>query len=180
MASDHPTRTDLTAECVRRILDYDPETGVFRWRHRPDARREWNTRYAGKVAGTAKPGRLTSYIRLNVGGRLYYAHRVAWLIVHGEWPEDQIDHVNGDGADNRIANLRPASNAENLRNRGKTRGNEAGAKGVCWDAWARRWKASITVDGEHRHLGRFDTPEEAHAAYARAAQEHHGEFHRVD
>lgn len=91
-------------------------------------------------------------------------------------PRTQVDHINGDRLDNRRANLRLATHAENLRNRGAQRNNTSGYKGVFWHERARRWRAVIWVDRRRHLLGYFDNPAEAHAAYCRAAHELHREF----
>ena len=87
-------------------------------------------------------------------------------------------HISSDRSDNREANLREADRSQNMRNRGATKRNSTGLKGVCWDAGKRKWLAQIKVDGRNKHLGRYDTPEEAHAAYIQAAMREHGEFAR--
>ncbi len=194
MAATHPTRHDLTAEQVRALLDYDPETGVFRWRPRPasmftsgqktaeHAANIWNSRYAGKIAGGVScEGRSTPYWCIDINRRHYYAHRLAWLYVHGEWPPEQVDHIDSDGLNNRIANLRLATRSENCRNSRTPRTNTSGLKGVSASGCANgRWRARIKISGREHHLGTFDTPEEAHAAYAAAAREHFGEFGRSE
>ena len=179
MASPHPTKTDLSAEYVRRLLDYDPETGAFFWRERPGesiAVRLWNARFAGQAAGTVvkKPGKNTSYREIGIDGDVYRAHDLAWLIVHGEWPSRRLDHRDGDGLYNGISNLRPATNSQNIANSRLRKDNLAGFKGVS--SAGRRYRARLRHQGKSRHLGCFDTPEEAHAAYMKAAREMFGEF----
>ena len=177
MASTHY----ITAAELRSALHYDPLTGVFTWREKPEKPKWWNTKYAGKVAGgQGTSGRNTTYLTIRIGGRRYYAHRLAWLYVHGEWADGVIDHINGDGLDNRIANLRLASNAQNLANRGRQKNNASGYKGVHFEAWTGRYKARIQHGGKSYNLGRFDTPEEAHEAYKKAAAERFGEFARAE
>jgi hypothetical protein len=88
----------------------------------------------------------------------------------------QIDHQNGNGLDNRRENLRIATNAQNLFNRGPQRNNSSGFKGVCFHKQAQKWKAEIAFRGQRKHLGLFTTPEDAHAAYIAAATQLHGEF----
>lgn len=155
MKTDHT----LTAARLRLRMSYDEATGVFRWRD--------TGRVAGYPAGAA--GRLQIY----VDGVARYAHRLAWLYVHGEWPDGQIDHINGDKHDNRIANLRVLpGTAQNKQNQSRAyRNNRSGMLGVSRDG--SRWRARIMVDGKSKTLGRFDTPEEASAAYRRAKAELH-------
>ena len=177
VASKHLTRTDLTAEYVRSILDYDPETGAFRWRARVDAPARVNTRFAGKVAGSVM---INGYRCISISSVRYYAHRLAWLHYYGEWPALPIDHRDGDGLNNRIANLRLATMSQNLANTGSRKSNKSGFKGVSWDKRKGKWKAEITKDGKSSFLGYFDLPAEGHAAYIAAAKRLHGEFARAE
>lgn len=94
------------------------------------------------------------------------------------WP--LVDHINGDGLDNRRANLREATNAQNMRNKGLYRNNSSGFKGVSWQKECRKWQAGIRLDGTRRHLGLFLVAEDAAAAYDEAARELHGEFARLN
>src|SRR5712671_2076486 len=110
----------LRAERLRALLDYAPETGLFYWRVRR------GSAAAGREAGTLAPG---GYPVIAIDRALHYAHRLAWLYVHGEHATGEVDHVNGDPADNRIANLRQCSRRENARNM-RVR-NATGFKGVC-------------------------------------------------
>lgn len=165
---------ELTAEYLREILDYDPETGAFTWKLRADATPQWNGKYAGKPAGSHDTS--TGYHQLSINGIFRYAHRAAWLYTFGEWPAQQIDHINGVGSDNRISNLRLASHTENMRNTRKRADNTSGFKGVSHAKHAKRWRAKIQSHQKQRYLGCFDTPEEAHAAYCKAAAELYGEF----
>ena len=166
-----PTISDgLTPLQLRSALDYDPETGVFRW--------AINLRRikAGTQAGHRCP-RL-GYVLLGLYGRLYRAHRLAWLHVTGYWPEGDIDHINGDGYDNRIANLRVATRTENNGNMRRPKHNTSGLKGAYWDKRAGKWLAQIKHRRQQHHLGFYDTAEEAHAAYCAAAARLHGDFAR--
>lgn len=158
----------LSAERVRALLIYLPETGAFYWRNRtgPVA--------AGTLAGTiAKVG----YRILSVDRKFWYAHRLAWLYVYGQWPEHQIDHRNGNPLDNRIENLRDATQTENNANSRLRRKCTNRLKGITRSG--RYWVAQISVAGQHKHLGSFRTAETAHAAYMSAAREHFGEFARA-
>jgi hypothetical protein len=172
----------IDAGTLRDLLDYDPDSGVFTWRTRGRAHfgrdnqwRNWNGRYPGLVAGTVGP---RGYRAIAVLGHLYPAHRLAWLYVHGQWPEGQIDHVNGGRDDNRIGNLRDVSSAENAKNRRLTRKSATGRIGVNEYAYGRRkqYVARIRVDGRLHHLGYFDTVEQASAA--RSEAEARFGFHR--
>lgn len=159
----------LTAERLRELLHYNPETGVFTWL---EARRCGRT---GKNAGTLKPN---GYVEIEIEQRSYKAHRLAFLYMTGEWPDADVDHKNRRRADNRWTELRPASRAENLANSGPRRNNTSGFKGVSKRADTGRWRAQFRVGGKSVALGSFDTPEEAHQAYMAAAREHFGEFAR--
>lgn len=142
----------LTAERVRARLDYKPATGVLRWRV--------NSKVAGCVSDDG-------YRLVGLDGRLYKAHRLAWLHYHGDWPAGELDHVNGDRDDNRIANLRECSRTQNNRNR--HRGKHGRLLGAHLYARTGRWTSRITDrDGKSRHLGYFDTEQAAHLAYMQA------------
>ena len=154
-------REVITAERLRKLLDYDAETGEFRWR---------------VAAGRAKAGDLagydhgTGYRGVSVDGRLYRLHRLAWLHVTGCWPAEHIDHINGVGSDNRWLNLRSASNSQNMQNQriAPSSNKSSGLLGATWDKKAKRWKSLIMADRRNIHLGYFDTAEEAHDAYLKA------------
>lgn len=115
---------------------------------------------------------LNGYIQIHVCGRLYYAHRLAWLNVHGAWPENMIDHIDGVKSNNRIANLRDVTSQTNCQNQHRAHSrNKTGLLGV--QARGERFFARILVDGHHTHLGTYDTPEEAHKAYVAEKRKHH-------
>lgn len=163
----------MNAEYLRNVLDYDPETGNWLWKWRHDAERKWNLRWANKPAGSKS---VIGYWAITINKKAYYGHRLAWLWMTGSWPTDLIDHKNETRDDNRWSNLRAATKSENMNNRGATKINTVGLKGVGWNARLNKYKAQIRVDGRNKHLGMFDTKELAHLAYAKAALEHHGEF----
>jgi hypothetical protein len=163
----------ITADELRRLLKYDPETGDFLWRIRR------GRAHLNFIAGSISPDkRGRNYRRININGKLYRAHRLAWLYVNGSWPINHVDHINGNSLDNRIVNLREATNAENMMNCGAKKNNTSGFKGVSWHKVTGRWQAIIRADGKLKHLGIFATPEEAFVAYSDAAKRYHGQFSR--
>jgi hypothetical protein len=157
----------LSPERLRSLLHYDPETGVFTWKV---ARK-------GTAAGTiCVHKRPDGYMRIGVDGRLYYAHRLAFLYMTGRWPSHYVDHVNRNPSDNRWGNLREATVSQNLAN--SYRGNAAsGLKGAY--RHKDKWRASISINGKNILLGVFATAEEAHDAYKSAAERQFGEFART-
>jgi len=118
------------------------------------------------------------YIRIRVKGKRYRAHRLAWFYVHGIWPTNQIDHINGNKEDNRIANLRDVPQTHNQWNSFRRRDNTSGYKGVRWHKASKKWSTSIRINGKNEWLGTYSTPEKAHEAYCKAAKESRGEFAR--
>lgn len=152
------TKLGPTQERLREVVSYDPDTGIF-------------TRLISVPFGPAGSQcgckNLQGYVVFRVDGNLYYAHRLAWLYVHGEWPET-VDHINGDRADNRIANLRSASQTVNMWNARTSVANTSGLKGVSRMKNG-KWKAQISVDNRNQFIGNFSTREAAYAAYFAAA-----------
>lgn len=145
----------LTAQEVRRLLSYDAETGCFRWNES-----------RGRVIAGEKAGRVNhGYISIRVCGREHGAHRLAWLYVHGAWPEGDIDHINRDRSDNRIANLRQATRAQNLQN--------SIYAGAYWYAKRQKWRVNIRVDGKRIWVGDYATRADALAARTAAVSKYH-------
>lgn len=116
------------------------------------------------------------YAMHKVSGELLHRLILSRILDRPLLDTEQVDHINLNGLDNRRCNLRLATNTENQRNKSKQVNNTSGYKGVYWRKDSNKWVAQIKVDNEVRHLGRFDTPEEAHAAYCEAAKQLHGEF----
>lgn len=160
----------LTHERLQEILNYDPEIGVFRWRISPRYRITPGDR-AGSIGGKG-------YRHIQIGGRKYRCNRLAWLYMTGEWPDDLVDHKNGDKADDRWDNLRPANLAQNNWNAGAKRNSKSGVKGVYWHRRLSKYTADIRINGRTKHLGVFETIEEASAARNAVAMKTHGEFFR--
>jgi len=163
---------ELTQARLRELLNYNPETGVFTWRLKPCDRIA-----AGMVAG-GEGGR--GYSQICIGRTRYQSHRLAWFYVYGEWPIHQIDHINLDRADNRIANLREATPSQNGSNRKSSPKTSNPLKGANWDKRKKNWVARICIDRRVICLGRFKTAEQAHDAYMQAARKLFGEFARAD
>jgi hypothetical protein len=162
--------SELTAERLRELLHYNPETGEFTWLAAPRAQRQ-----AGDRAGFANNG----YRLIGIAGHRYYEHRLAWLYMAGEWPPENIDHRDLDRANNRWTNLRLATYSQNAQNRPIGKANTSGYKGVYWHKIDEKWRAVIRVGGRRKHLGLFNDKEAAHAAYVAAAEKHYGEFARA-
>ena len=167
-------RESVTAVELRLALDYDPDTGAFTWCERADRTRGWNTRYAGREAGYIIPEANTSYLQINLCGRKYLGHRLAFLWMTRKVPKE-VDHRDTNGLNNRWLNLRSCTRSQNKANRGWQRGATVKTKGVSFTHTG-RYRARIKVMGKEKHLGCFDTPGEAHAAYMAAARERFGEF----
>lgn len=151
------------AERLSSLLDYDPETGELRWKK------------TGRVIAAKSK---TGHIQVGFEGRVLYAHRVIWKLVSGADPSDEIDHANCDPSDNRWVNLRQADRVTNNANRRTNKNNTSGFKGVRMHKCG-KWVSRITVCREEIHLGLFDTPQQAYAAYCDAANKYFGEFARV-
>jgi hypothetical protein len=167
----------ITAEFLRQVLSYDSDTGIFRWNE--DRGRGAKK---GDIAGSSCDGFRNGgggYTYIGVAGKTYSAHRLAWLYVYGEFPSEQIDHVNMDRRDNRITNLRKASRVQNMGNRARPRNNTSGAKGVSFNKNAGKWLVSIQVAKKPMYIGLFVSKENAMVAYELAAYLHHGEFARA-
>jgi hypothetical protein len=162
-----------SADYLRSIFRYDPNSGRLIWRKRADAPKRWNTRYGGRRAGSIIDRRRRVTLP---GQRACAAARIIWKMVHDEEPEI-VDHVDGNPRNDRLWNLRAATMAQNARN---TRSyNRTGFKGVVFERRRNRWRAGIQVDGRKISLGYFRDPAEAHAAYVEAAKKHFGEFART-
>lgn len=170
----------LEAKDVKTRLTYNPETGVLAWLPKPVRggafqRHDlaWNTNYAGKPTGSLN---VHGYLVVNIDWRPHAAHRLAWAIVHGEWPREFLDHINGVKTDNRLCNLRQATAQQNCMNQDIRKDNRSGAKGVTWHPQTQKWRASIKIGGKRISLGLHWTVEDASDAYIEAAKEYFGEF----
>lgn len=147
---------NLTAERLRELTEYFPETGLFRWSVSSARRIK-----VGDVAGCLNG---SGYRVIKVDGKNCPAHRLAWLYVHGQWPKADIDHIDRNRSNNRISNLREATRTENNQNTSKRRDNTSGHVGVTWDKVRQRWRVQIRHLGRNIYLGLFIDIKDAVAA----------------
>jgi hypothetical protein len=160
----------VTHEELKKFFSYDHNSGKF---------------YRLVRMGRVRPGLVESvpafngYLYLGIGGKKYLHHRLAWFYVHGYWPSDEVDHIDGDKTNNAISNLRCASRAENEVNKGLKKSNTSGIKGVRWEKHTQKWYAFITVNAKMMSLGRYDSVADAVEARERVAKRIHGEFYRA-
>ena len=150
-----------TIDYFNRFMPYSCTSGELTWTKRPPRSRVKVGSRAGCVASD-------SYRVISISGTILYEHRFIWLINYGEWPDCQIDHINGDKSDNRISNLRLASVSENAENRCSYRNSKSGLMGASKVKGYDLWASKIVKNGNKIHLGYFKSPESAHAAYVKA------------
>ncbi len=169
-------KTPFNASKVCRLIEIDPCTGLMTWKIRPEdmfpnirSAKVWNSRYSGRSA-MRNPGK-NGYYYGYILGEMMVAHRVAWAAYYGEWPDMDIDHIDGNRKNNSKSNLRLLSRQDNLRNRGKCRRNTSGVVGVYWHKAARKWRAFIKVGDKQVHLGLFEEKEKAVIARKKAEEE---------
>jgi len=163
MDNDHK----IQISTLRQLLRYDPKSGELFWLRRgkenmpnDSARRTWNTKYAGRPAFAVEQ---QGYKAGRVLGVSLKAHRIAWALSYGRWPRGEIDHINGDRADNKLSNLREVSRLENRKNLKRQSNNSSGMTGVSGRG-DRGFQAYIKVKGKQMHLGYFNRLEDACAA----------------
>lgn len=161
----------MTQELLKKLLHYDPESGVFTWLVQPR-----RAVYPGARAGHVHKG--SGYFLIKIDGRNYLGSRLAWLYMTGDWPQAMVDHENMDRADTRWDNLRAATRKQNCANRAAAKSKKLPIKGVYERKNGNSGSASIRVDGRLIHLGTFKTPQLASEAYSNAAHKHYGEFAR--
>lgn len=171
----------LNQATLKSLVHYDPETGIFTWLRREGntkSARIWNGRFPGQQAGTITQPRGYVAIKISFDGKekKYKAHRLAWLYVYGEWPPQEIDHINRVVDDNRICNLRLATRTQNVHNSSVRKNNKSGAPGVCWHKRVKQWRVEIRTHGIKRRLGYFKDFEAAKRAYEEASLLYAKEF----
>ncbi len=162
-------REKLSLVRLKELLSYSPETGAFTW-----------LKNRGRITAGDFAGNLDTrgYVRIIIDGKKYRAHRLAWLYTHGKWPEDQIDHVNGNCSDNRLENLREATCSQNNFNKPLQKNNTSGVKGVYWHKGKQRWTAMCRVNGKRFTVGTFIELEKAAEAIRDFRKANHGSFAR--
>lgn len=158
------TSNALSPAELNDLLVYDPETGEFFWKERArehfacdNAYRGWNTRHAGRKAGSVSNG----YRQIMIFRVAYWGHRLAWALTHGSWPELDIDHINHDRSDNRICNLREVSRGENTRNRTLSDSNAYGIANIRFRPDRGHWSVGIKKGGRTFGRAGFPTKESA-------------------
>jgi hypothetical protein len=155
----------ITQKRLQEVLSYNPETGVFTNLIKRGCVKK------GAVAGTKHS---KGYIQIKIDCKFYLAHRLVWLYVYGNFPENELDHINEIKDDNCIINLRPATRQENLHNVSSPFvTNTSGFRGVSWFKKYQKWQAQISINRKRKHLGLFNTPEEASEVYLTAKRKYH-------
>lgn len=153
-------KPEITQELLKRLLNYNPETGVFTWKERPVSmfseyryHKSWNSRHKGAVAGCVS--KIHGYRVIRIEYVLLRAHRLAWMYMKGCWPENEIDHIDGDRSNNKSDNLRTVDHAENHKNQGLNINNTSGHTGVRWNKNLDKWQSIIKHRYQQIHLGVF-------------------------
>jgi hypothetical protein len=155
----------ITREKLKEFLEYDRCSGLFKWIISKGSAGK------GRIAGKAHD---FGYVLIRIDQKGYYAHRLAWLYEYGSFPQGHVDHINGNPNDNRLENLRIASNTENMQNiKGVNKNNSSGFLGVSFHKRSGKYRADIRVKSKKKWLGFFETAELAFAAYMAAKRQYH-------
>ncbi len=184
------TEHKITQEFLKSIFKYDPVTGDLKYlernpamfddgkRHsREDICRRWNVRWSNKNTGYISPD---GYVRTKIFNQLYLVHVVAWIYMTGETPVSDIDHIDRNKSNNAFSNLRISTESQNIANSKLHRDSTTGFKGVTKRKNQNKYRARIRYEGNLISLGDYDTPEEAHEAYCKAAKRLFGKFARFE
>ena len=164
-------RNDLTSSILKSILYYDPSSGKFYWKERTSS-----SNNPSKEAGTTKNNRKVRYRVIRIDGVGFYAHRLAWLYMTGEWPRCQVDHRDGDGLNNKWKNLRECNNSENSWNTSRYSDNTSGHKNIFHDKKYDKWVVIITAYGKRVFTDRYDCLHKAKEVAEKMRELHHGDF----
>lgn len=157
----------LTQNLVRKLFNYDPETGILTWKVS-----RTNSIKIGDIAGCINGD---GYLQTGISGKSYRNHRIAYLHYHGHLPEF-VDHKDAIKTHNWISNLRKCSKSQNGQNSKLSKNNTSGVKGVCWCKRNNKWLAVLNIDGKGQYLGLFKDLLEASSSIQAARKKHHGEF----
>ena len=163
-------KIELTQDLLNELFEYDSLTGDFFWKRK---RTPMSRVVVGSAAGYIN---VKGYFLVEISGKGYYVHRLIWMMVTGELPEYEIDHINGNPKDNRLINLRSVSRQENQQNKKMYATNTSGAVGVCWDKRESKWLVRIGVNNQSAHIGYFEDWFEA--VCARKSAEHKYNYHK--
>lgn len=170
----------ISKEYLEECFQYDEVNGLLVWKKRPESHfasklsaDAFNCCLAGSVAGSIKNDGNNSYYRLSLDGKKQYVHRLIW-IMNFDYEPDKIDHIDGNGLNNCISNLRDVTNQVNCKNKRLSKANSSGIHGVRWNKQCRKWHARIKVDYKYKHLGLF--VDFFDACCARKSAEHKYEF----
>lgn len=158
----------LAQERLKELMHYNPDTGVFTW-----LKSRGGAVKAGDIAGVLHHD---GYILIKINGKIYLAHRLAWLYKTGCCPADMVDHINQNKADNRWCNLREATRSQNAQNTGLQVNNTSGVRGVDWCKQEGKWRVRCTLDGKRYNLGLYDDLKTAAAVASNARKKLYGEF----
>ena len=159
----------ITHEELTERLTYEPDTGIFRYAKTGPG---FSKKPVGTVAGCTDE---RGYMLIRLKNRMYYMHRLAWFYVTGNWPEHEVDHINGNRGDNSWRNLREATRYQQVQNQALSTRNKSGYQGVSWSMFG-KWVAQISIAGKRYNLGYFTDPAEAYEAYKKAKAAGH-DFH---
>lgn len=164
----------ITYEIAKALFDYNPDTGLLTWKFTSQSIKE------GEEVGTdlSSPISNTKYRGVVIFRERYKVHRIIWLMQTGDWPKGDVDHIDGDGLNNKWDNLRDVTHSQNLMNAAVRSDSTSGYKGVSYDKARDRWYAYINIDGKRKMLGRHKTMQEAVNARQNAERDLFGEFAR--
>jgi len=163
----------ISNEELSRLLSYDVKSGIFNWKIKM-------SNYRGQPGDVAGSIQMDGYVHIMISGKAYKAHRLAWQYYYGEFPDGEIDHINGERGDNRISNLRVCTRAQNGANLRTPKNNSSGYKGVCWNKRAGKWRARISQNDKRKFLGYYDSAEIAAIVYDITALELFGKFAKTN
>jgi len=159
-------KNKLTQEYLKECLIYNPETGIFIWKERPLSHFKnshglniWNSKWSNKESGGLKCD--SGYLSITIDDKSYYAHRLAFLYMEGYLPENLVDHIDRNRANNKWKNLREASQRCNLQNCNLSKANKSGVTGVTWRKSNNKWRSIISINSKNKYLGTFENLDEA-------------------